>query len=124
METLGERVGDIARERILGVPLRDLGARHGLSHEGVRQIAQRSLRREIDRIELDLLAGKATGELVGIPVPLDDDEALDFALAWVRYVLQQLREREVEVRVHARAIDAALVFALEDTSDYSGKAQR
>lgn len=110
-------------DHLAGASLRDLGQRHGLSHEGVRLAIAREGRKVIDQIHLALLTSHATGELPTFLVPGNAGPDFDLALEYVRWVTQELDERGVNVRVHYRQTwsPAGVVLALEDADPPSNR---
>ena len=107
-------------DRIAGGTLREVGEKHGgLTPEGVRVVVAREGRRQIDALEMRLLANRQTDHIELFLVP-DGGPELGLALDYLRWVLRQLAERGVDVRVHYRPVEGGMAFGLEDTTNYGG----
>lgn len=79
-------------------------------------VVAREGRKQIDRIELDLLAATKTDEVVAFVVPGHGGPDFDLALEYVRWVVAELTERGIKVAVHYRAVENGVVLALEDVT--------
>jgi hypothetical protein len=111
-----ERMSDeaVLIERLRGRTLRDLADTTGLSIEGVRVVVAREGRKQIDKIELALLAATKTNEVVAFVMPDHSGPDFDLALEYVRWVVAERTERGVRVRIHYRPTENGVVLALED----------
>jgi hypothetical protein len=85
-----------------------------MTAEGIRLVVAREGRKQIDRIELDLLAATKTDEVVTLVVPGHGGPDFDLALEYVRWVVAELTERDIKVAVHYRAVENGVALALED----------
>jgi hypothetical protein len=103
-------------ERLRGRTFAELADRTGLTGEGARFVVAREARRQIDRIELDLLVATKTDEVVAFVVPDHGGENFDLALEYVRWVVAELTKREIKVAVHYRPTYNGVVVALEDVT--------
>jgi hypothetical protein len=106
----------ILSERIAGRTLRDLADSTGMSHEGIRGVVIREGRKQIDRIELRLLANTKTDDLLAFVVPDHAGPDFDLAMSYLQWVTAQLTERGIKVKVHYQAVENGVVIALEDVS--------
>src|SRR5437870_4055449 len=106
----------ILTERVRGRTLRDLAEVNGMTPEGVRFVVAREGRKQIDAIELQLLAATKTDEVVAFVVPSHGGEDFDLALSHLQWVVAELAERGVKVAVHYRAVENGVVIALEDVT--------
>ena len=111
-----ERDTAVLTERIAGAKLRDIGARHGLSHEGVRVVADRTGRRHLDDLQRRLAANVGTDDLEVLLVPDHSGPAFDAAIAYVGWVTHALAERGVELKVTYRPAESGVAFGLEDVT--------
>jgi hypothetical protein len=117
---MDDRDTQLLTERISGSTLREIGERHGLSYEGVRVVVAKEGRKQIDRLELALLANRRTNDVELLLVPDHGGEETQLALAYLRWCLSELEKRGVEVRVHYRQVENGVAFGLEDVTDYTG----
>ena len=109
-------VADHAR----GDGFRTIGRRLGVSHEQARRLWARQNREHLDNIELALMVA-AKYEAMGrredadwpvIPVPFQDQTGWQAALALLQATVDELRRRDVPVRVHSLPTPAGTGFAL------------
>ena len=108
----------ILTERLRGRTLRDLAEATGLTPEGVRLVVVREGRKQIDRIELDLLANTKRDQLSAFVIPGHGGPDFDLAMSYVQWVVRELTERGIEVAVHYRpTVDPeGVVLLLEDVT--------
>ena len=85
----------ILTERLRGRTLRDLADTNNMTAEGIRLVVVRAGRKQIDRIELDLVKATKTDEVVAFVVPDHGGEDFDLALSYVQWVVAELTERGV-----------------------------
>jgi hypothetical protein len=105
--------GAIHAERPKGRTLRDLAEENGMTPEGIRIVVAREGREQIDEIELALLAATNTNEVVAFLVPNHGGKDFDLAVEYVQWVVRELTERGIRVRVHHRDVENGIVLALE-----------
>src|SRR5690242_11597878 len=55
---------EIATERAQGRPLKALATEHGITHQRIAQIARHSVTRLVDKLELQLMVARKTGQPV------------------------------------------------------------
>ena len=109
-------------DRIAGGTLREVGEKHGgLTPEGVRVVVAREARRQIDALELRLLANRKTDDVELFVVPGHAGPEFDLAIDYFQWCLRQLAERGVDVEVHYRPVEDGIAFGLEDVTDYGGE---
>jgi hypothetical protein len=108
--------GAILTERLRGRTLRDLAEANDMTPEGIRVVVAREGRKQIDSIELALLAGTKTDELTALVVPGHGGPDFDLALEYLRWVVAELTERGIRVRIHYRPTHNGFVIALEDVT--------
>ena len=111
-----ERIGEQAT-------LRDLGARHGMSAEGVRKAIRRATHEHIRDIVVDLWEAQAAGQVLVLAIPAGLDEDQGRAIDYLRWTLAEL-ERLWGVRADVRylpAPDGTIAFALTDPQMPGGK---
>lgn len=113
----------IVLERARGDTFGQIGERHGISYQRVQTIV-RDARRSIDKLELDLLKATKTGELPALLVPNQDQEDRQTALSYLQWCVDQLRARDVEVKVAPRSTPEGMAFILEDVTPYGGTDER
>jgi hypothetical protein len=106
----------ILTERLRGRTLRDLAEATGMTAEGVRGVVIREGRKQIDRIELALLANTKSDDVVAFAIPDHSGPDFDLAIEYVRWVTAKLSERGIRVHVHYRPTANGVVFALEDVT--------
>jgi hypothetical protein len=102
-------------EHIAGASFRDIGARHGISHERARQVYVREARAHVDKIELDMLACRKSGEAFLLLIPNGPDRTL--ALDYLSWVVKQLRSRDIAVAVRVHTTTAGLAVELADETE-------
>jgi len=103
----------VLSERIAGATLRDIGDRHGLSHEGVRLVADRAARRHLDDLQRRLAANVGTDDLEVLLIPGHSGPDFDEAIAYVQWVTRALADRDIDLKVHYRATHSGVAFGLE-----------
>ena len=111
-----DRDESILSERIAGDTLRTIADRHGLSHEGVRFVADRAARCQLDDLERRLRANVGTDDLEVLLVPDHGGPEFDQAIAYVQWVTRALAQRGVELKVHYQATYNGVAFGLEATN--------
>ena len=113
-----DRLSDAAilTERLRGRTLRDLAGETGMSPEGVRVVVAREGRKQIDRIELALLANTKSDDVLAFAIPDHGGPDFDLAMEYAQWVVAQLTERGIRVAVHYRATHNGVVLALEDVT--------
>ena len=119
-----DRDTQVLAERIGGDTLREIGERHELTPEGVRVVVAREGRKQIDDLELRLLANRKTGDVEMFMVPDHGGPDFDLAIEYLQWTLRQLADRGVEVRVHYRPVENGVCFGVEDVTDYSKGGER
>ncbi len=111
----------IHSERLRGRTLRDLADETGLTPEGIRVVVAREGRKQIDEIELALLAGTKDESVLAFVVPGHAGPDFDLALSYVQWVTAELTRRGVKVACHYRPTENGVVLGLEDVTR-SGRA--
>ena len=106
----------ILTERLKGRTLRDLADTTGLSPEGVRVVVAREGQRQITEIEMALLVNTKTDDLLAFVVPDHGGPDFDLAMSYLQWVVRELSERGVRVRVHYRPAANGIVLGLEDVT--------
>ena len=108
-------------ERARGDSLRQIGERHELSPEGVRVVVAREGRKQIDRLELALLANRKSGDVELFLIPSTTGPEFHLAVDYLQWCVRQLAERGVDVRVTYRPVEGGCAFGIEDvTTNYGG----
>jgi hypothetical protein len=87
------------RDRLRGDTLKEIGDRHGVSREWVRLVVAKEGRKQIDRLELDLLAGFKSGEHPTFLVGDHAGEAFEIALTYIAWAVGELGKRGLHVAV-------------------------
>lgn len=113
----------ILAERLTGESLQAIATRHGITHAGVRYVVASEARRQIDDLELRLLANRQTGELEAFVIPELGGPDFDTAMAYFTWAMKELAAREINVKVHYRPTPEGVVFAVEDVTDYTRGSQ-
>jgi hypothetical protein len=113
-----DRDQQILVERSRGDTRREIGERHGLSHEAVRLIVVREGRNQIDDLELRLLANRKTGDVELYLIPDHGGPEFDLAIDYFQWCLRQLAERGVETQIHYRPVPNGVAFGIEDVTNY------
>jgi hypothetical protein len=113
-----DRMSDEAllTERLRGRTLSDLADTTGLSIEGVRVVVAREGTKQITEIELALMVAKKTGELYALLIPGHGGPDFDVAMSYAQWVVRELTERGIRVRIHYRAVANGIVLGLEDVT--------
>jgi hypothetical protein len=108
----------ILTERIHGSTLREIGERHGLSAEGVRQICARESIEHISRIQCSIWAAQAQGYLWVFVVPAGSATEQAAAVSYFDWVLHELAKGGgLDIKVHYRPTpEGSFAFALEDAN--------
>jgi hypothetical protein len=109
----------IILERARGDTLEAIGERHGVSYQRVQMIV-RETRHAIDRLELELLKARKTGEAIGLAIPNQDQADRQLALSYFGWCVEQLRSRDVQVAVETRQTPAGVVLFISDVTNYGG----
>lgn len=120
---VSNRNREVLMERVAGSTLQAIGDRHDLTAEGVRVVFAREARKQIDDLELRLLANTKTDDLELFLIPDHGGPDFDLALAYLRWALGELAERGVKTRVHYRPTHNGVVIGVEDVTPY-GKDKR
>src|SRR4051794_2664510 len=66
------RNAEIAAERAEGRPLKELAAEHGVSHQRIAHIAQHSVTRLVDKLTIELMVARKTGQPVAALIEFGD----------------------------------------------------
>jgi hypothetical protein len=109
-----DRDRQVLQERIGGATLREIGARHDLTAEGVRLVIVRAAREHIDQVVLAAWLAHKEGKLLALAVPAWADQ--DLAAEYFAWVAGELKRRDDGFwRVHYRPTpDGSFVIAIED----------
>lgn len=108
------------REHAAGVPLRAIAARHGVgSHETVRTAIRRAQRAHLQEMSGRLLLARRSGEMITFESSPDGDEFV-MATGYIRWLVNELRELSIRVRVHTWERDGRLVFGLQELPTREG----
>jgi len=118
-----DRDRQILVERSRGDTLRELGDRHGLSHEGVRVVLAREGRKQIDELEMRLLCNRQTGDVELYLIPGHGGPDFDLAVDYFQWTLRQLSSRGVDTQISYRPVENGVVFAIEDVTNYEENAR-
>jgi hypothetical protein len=113
---------EMLTEHARGDSYRTIGARHGVSHEYVRQTVIRAGRRFVDGVELDLyVAWKLTqqgreteAEWPALVVPHSPEWSTSIGL--VQWLVDQLRQRDLDVHVRTQPTPNGSLFMLMITA--------
>ena len=106
------------KEKSRGDTLREIGDRHGLSHERARQIIVLEGRKEIDRLELELLANRKTGDVELYLIPEHAGPDFDLAVDYFQWTVRELAERGVKTHISYRPVYNGVAWGIEDVTDY------
>lgn len=117
---MSDRDSQMLEERIAGSTLSEIGDRHGLTVERVRQVTVAEGTKRINDLEIALMLAKKKAEL-GLEaeyptfvVPFQEQEGWQLALGYFNWSVTRLRERGVPVKVTTRSTPQGLVFQLEE----------
>jgi len=121
MEAIRTRDREILDAHLGGEPYKSIGEQHRITGEAARLAALREGRRAIDKVELDLLAATKTDELPTFLLPSRSGPEFDLALAYVRWVVNELEQRKVTVTVHYRVFDHGAAVFLEGDFSTEGE---
>src|SRR4051794_11733475 len=86
-------------ERDAGDTLAEIGKRHGITHQRVSAIVAQATQ-VVNRMELDLMVARKTGEHCAYLIPHGPDYTL--ALAFSDSLIRRLRARGVDVEITTR----------------------
>ena len=115
-----ERDAQVLAERLGGDTLKEIAERHDLSIEGARVVIFREARKQIDALELRLLANRKTGDVELFLIPDHGGPDFDLAIEYFQWCLRELAARDVDVKVHYRPVENGVCFGVEDVTDYTG----
>jgi hypothetical protein len=109
-----DRDEQVLAERRRGDTLREIAARHDLSIEGTRYVANRAARTHVAEILCHMWDAQNRGDLLVLAIPdaaePDQQQAIDY-LAWLISEMPDC----VKLRIHYRpTMDGHICFALED----------
>ena len=110
---MAARDDQVLMERISGSTLAEIGKRHALSPEGVRLVVTREARRQIDDLELRLMANMKTDDVELFVVPGHSGPDFDLAMAHISFALRELDARGIDVQVDYRPVHNGLVLGLQ-----------
>lgn len=114
---LGERSQQIVLERERGATVSAIAEAHGISHQRVSAIV-RDATETVNKIELDLMITRRTGEVFAYLIPYGPDYSL--AMAFSDWLIGRLRARGLELAVSTRRASNGLALLIEDVTDYTG----
>ena len=104
-------------QRVEGATLQQIADQHSVTPQTVQVIVDRTGRRHIESVLLQMWLAQGQDQLLVLAVPdaLEADQAI--ALRYLEWVLTGLAELEVDVKVHYRpTLTGAIAFALEDVA--------
>jgi hypothetical protein len=111
-----EESRDAFDARLAGATLREIAERLGFSVEGARKLLEREAERQVALLHDELLmAGR-----LELAIPAGGDQ-LEPALAHARWVVGQLRQRGLAVRVYVRAGLGVIALGLEHDLQEEGR---
>ena len=103
--------------RLAGATLREVAVELGFSVEGARRVVEREGRRRVDALHTQLVLMGA----VELTIPVDGGPELELALAHLRWVVAELRQRGVTVRVYVRAGLDGISIGLQEAAPEEGR---
>ena len=107
----------LLEDSLAGVPLREIGKRHKISHETVRQHVQKAKRAEVTRMAGELLVNRRTGDIEWLVIPgFSGTLEFDAALAYFVWIVDELSDLGLTLKIHQRSEPAWIVLGLEDVS--------
>jgi len=109
----------ILLDRVRGDTLAAIGKRYGMTHQNAHVVVLREGTRQINDLEMRLLANRATGDVELFLIPDHGGPDFDLAIEYVRWALRELAQRGVQTRVHYRAAENGVAFGVEDITDYA-----
>jgi hypothetical protein len=117
-----DRNQQILTQRLGGDTLQQVADRHDLSRQGVRAIVIREGRRQIDALELALMANRKTGDVELFAIPDHSGPDFDLAVDYFQWCVRELAKRGVQTQVHYRPTNSGVAFGIEDVTNY-GRSQ-
>jgi hypothetical protein len=107
-------------EHARGDSYRAIGERHGLSHEGARQVVMRDSTVFLDRLEMDLLLAwkleqqgrAAEAQWPGLALPHQPGDGWQLGLALFQWIVDKLKARDLDVQVQTQATPNGVVFLI------------
>jgi hypothetical protein len=118
-----ERDEAIWTQRMSGDSLAAIGHRFGLSAEGVRLIVDRYGTKQVDDLELRLMANRGSDDLEVFVIPDHQGENFNAAITHFQWCVTQLAKRGITTRIHYRPVHNGVCIGLEDVTDYGGSEQ-
>jgi hypothetical protein len=113
LAVLSERDQQIVMERERGDTLVQIGQRYGISNQRVSAIMAGATEL-VNRIDLDLMVARKTGEVCAYLIPYGPDYTL--ALDFSSWLIKRLRDRGMELDVTTRRAHNGLALLLEDVT--------
>jgi hypothetical protein len=110
---LNTRDQAIVLERERGDAFARIGGRHGITHQRA-SLVMRKATEFVNRVDLDLMTTRKTGEVVGLVIPFGESYSL--ALDFSDWLLRRLRARGVTLDVETRRTTNGLVLFLTDST--------
>ncbi len=107
-------------ERLLGDTLQEIGERHDLSIERVRQVIALHATRHLNELEMQLLVCQKEGTALALRVPFEPADDMELGLAYFRWAVAELKKRDLALRVVPSVDSEGPVLYIEDATDYGG----
>ena len=101
------------REHAAGASLRQIGAKHNVSHETARVLVQRAAREHLVEVSGRLLLARRSGEYLPIEVP-GSGPGLRQGLLYLAWLIAELKELGISVKAHCWEVEHGLVVGLEE----------
>jgi hypothetical protein len=105
-------------EHARGDSYRTIGRRHGLSHEGARKAVMRQGSAFVNRVEMDLMVAAKyermglTSKAVWPGLAIPHGPGWQLGLSLLQWLVDELRDRKLAVRVLTRSVPNGIVFLL------------
>ena len=115
---LSEKSQEIVLAREQGGTLAGIGEQFGVSHQRVAAIV-RDATQLVNRVELDLMVARKTGEACAYVIPYGPNYSL--AMEFSNWLIRRLRDRGVKLTVTTRRASNGLALVLDDTTNYGGE---
>jgi hypothetical protein len=111
VQVVSTRDQQVVLERDRGDTIVEIGKRHGISHQRVSYVVNRATE-FVNRVDLDLMVARRTGEAVVYVIPYSPDYTL--AIDFSTWLVKRLRDRGMEVDIETRRAHNGLALLLFD----------